>query len=270
MSQRSALLATSLIAITLATAQPARAQELALPTPEAARLSFDVISIHPSKPGARGGGIKAMPSGQGYLAEGVPLKLMISLMYKIPMRQITGGPAWLNDQPYDIQAKADKAYNLDDLHAMFQNLLVERFGLKFHVEKKEGSIYALTIDSSGLKMTPNTKPEDFIIPWQGSRDGITGIRVPMIYLCWQLGQILQNTDERPVIDMTGLTGNYDFKLVFLPELPPGVDKDSLPPGFLDRPNLFTALREQLGLKLTPQKGPVSYMVIDHIEKPTEN
>jgi uncharacterized protein (TIGR03435 family) len=246
-----------------------RAQELALPTPEAAKLSFDVISIHAAKPGEQGGGIKAMPSGQGYVAQNVPVKVMIALMYKIPTRQIVGGPAWLNDEGFVIQAKADKAYNLDDLHAMFQNLLAERFGLKFHVQKKDGNIYALTIDAGGLKMTPNTKPQDFEIPWQGSRDGVTGTRVPIDYLCWQLGQIVQN-DERPVINMTGLTGYYDFKLSFLPELPPGIDKDKLPPGFLDRPDIFTALREQLGLKLTAQKGPVSYLVIDHVEKPSEN
>jgi uncharacterized protein (TIGR03435 family) len=247
------------------------AQELALPTPAAAKLTFDIISIHPAPPTERGGGIKAMPSGQGYLAQAVPVRLMISLLYKIPSRQITGGPEWINTELFDIQAKADKAYSLDDLHAMFQNLLADRFGLAFHVEKKEGNVYALTLDGSGLKMRPDTSPEDFEIPVQFSREAtITGTRVPMNYLCWQLGQFLQNTDERPVINRTGLTGNYDFTLLFLPELPPGIDKDKLPPGFLDRPNLFTALREQLGLKLVPQKGPITYMVIDRVEKPSSN
>jgi uncharacterized protein (TIGR03435 family) len=82
-------------------------------------------------------------------------------------------------------------------------------------------------------------------------------------------QVLRN-DDRPVIDKTGLTGNYDFTLSFAPELPPNFAKENLPPGFLDRPTIFTALKEQLGLKLEPQKGPVEYYVIDHVEKPAAN
>lgn len=197
------------------------------------------------------------------------VRTIIALIYKIPERQITGLPDWATNNSLDIEAKADKSYSLDALHPMVQNMLADRFGFKFHTEQKEGNIYALTIDSSGLKMKPNTGPDDFKIPLIGSIDGFTGIRVPMNYLCWQLGQFLQN-DERPVINMTGLTGNYDFKLVFLPELPPGIDKDRLPQGFLDRPSLFTAVREQLGLKLKAQKGSVTYIVVDHIDKPSEN
>jgi len=247
------------------------AQELAIAPPGSSHLTFDVIAIHPVSPSdpRRACSIKATPGGNGYLARCVNVKIMISLMYKIPARQITGAPDWVTDERFDIDARTDKSYNIDDLHTMFQNLLAERFGLKFHVEKKEGNIYALTIDSSGLKMKPNTTPEDFQIPVNNTIDGFTGIRVPMNYLCWQLGQFLQN-DERPVINMTGLKGNYDFKISFLPELPPGFDKDSLPPAVLERPNLFTAVREQLGLKLTPQKGPVTYMVIDHVERASDN
>ncbi len=91
----------------------------------------------------------------------------------------------------------------------------------------------------------------------------------MPYLCWWLGSQLQH-DERPVIDQTGLSGYYDFTLSFAPELPPGVDPDKLPPEFADRPSLIEAVREQLGLKLTPQRGPVPYYVIDHVEKPSAN
>jgi uncharacterized protein (TIGR03435 family) len=262
------LAAASVFALT-ALATPA--QELAVAPPGSPRLTFDVISIHPAGQPVQGQRCftNSLKGADGYQVRCMPVKNMMSLMYKIPERQITGGPAWLNDERFDIDAKADKAYSLDDLHTMFQNMLADRFGLKFHTEKKEGNIYALTIESSGLKMKPNTDPEPFQIPFLGGPAGFTGTRVPMQYLCWQLGQFLQ-TDERPVINMTGLTGNYDFKLVFLPELPPGVDKDQLPAEIRDRPNLFTALREQLGLKLTAQKGPVTYIVIDHIDKPSEN
>jgi uncharacterized protein (TIGR03435 family) len=125
---------------------PLQAQE------KPARLTFEVVSIKPSKAGARGGGIKPQPGGQEYKAENVPVKLMISLMYKIPFRQITGGPGWLDSDLYDVDAKADHSYNLDDLHVMFQNLLADEFKLKFHKEIKEGPVYALMLDKSGSKM----------------------------------------------------------------------------------------------------------------------
>ncbi len=235
-----------------------------------ARLTFEVASVKPSPPGGRGGGIRAQPGGQRYSAQNVPVKLMISLMYKVPMRQITGGPAWIESDPFDIDAKADHSYSLDDLHIMFQNLLADRFKLKFHKEYKEGAVYTLSVDKSGSKMKVNDTPEPFDIPIKGSKDGVTlGTRVPMQYFCWWLGQILQR-DGRPVIDKTGLTGNYDFTLSFVPDLPPDFPKENLPPGFLDRPSLFDALREQLGLRLQPAKGPVEYFVIDSAEKPSEN
>jgi uncharacterized protein (TIGR03435 family) len=240
------------------------------------RLAFDVTSVKPSGPPkiGEGGGIRALPGGQEYSARGVPVDLMISLMYKIPMRQITGGPDWIHTDRWDVDAKADHpGYTLDDLHTMYQNMLADEFKLKFHKETKEGPVYALTVDKSGLKMKVNQTPEPFQIPISGGPDGVTGTRVPMQYLTWWLGQQLQQ-DGRPVINKTGLDGNYDFKLSFLPELPPNFNRDSpppnLPPGFFDRPNLFDALKQQLGLKLEPQKGPVEFYVIDHAEKPAAN
>jgi len=235
-----------------------------------ARLTFEVASVKPSPPGGRGGGIRAQPGGQRYSAQNVPVKLMISLMYKVPLRQITGGPAWIESDLFDIEAKADHSYSLDDLHIMFQNLLADRFKLKFHKEYKEGAVYTLSLDKSGSKMKVNDSPEPFDFPIQGGKDGVTlGNHVSMQYFCWWLGQVLQR-DGRPVIDKTGLTGNYDFKLSFVPDLPPDFPKENLPPGFLDRPSLFDALREQLGLRLQPGKGPVEYYVIDSAEKPSEN
>jgi uncharacterized protein (TIGR03435 family) len=239
------------------------------------RLTFEVASIKPAKPGGRGGGIKPKAAGQGYDAVRATVRSMISLMYKMPMQHITGGPGWLDSDLWDVEAKADKSYSLDDLHTMYQNLLADEFKLKFHKEIKEGLVYALIVDKSGSKMKVNESPQDYEIPILGGRGGIfTGKRVPMEYLCYFLGQILRN-DDRQVIDKTGLNGNYDFTLSFMPELPPGfsaspIEKANLPPEFLDRPTIFDALRAQLGLKLEAQKGPVDYYVIDHVEKPAEN
>ena len=97
-----------------------------------ASLKFDVASIKPSEPDLLSGGIKALPGGHGYTARNIPVKLMISLMYKVPMKQISNGPEWIEKDHFDVEARADHSYNLDDLHAMYQDLLAERFGLKFH------------------------------------------------------------------------------------------------------------------------------------------
>ncbi len=211
-----------------------------------------------------------MPGGNGYLVQNMSVKIMISLMYKVPMRQITGGPDWLDSDHYDIEAKADRPYSIDDLHVMFQNLLADRFNLKFYKDIKEGPVYALMVDKPGVKMKVNRNEQDFKIPiMPGPGNVFVGTRVPMQYLCWFLGQMLQS-EERPVINKTGLDNNYDFTLSFAPELPPNFQKENLPPGLLDRPSLFDAVKEQLGLKLEPEKGPVEYYAIDHLEKPSAN
>lgn len=232
-----------------------------------ARLTFDVASIKHSQPEWIVGGIKPLPGGTGYTAQNVTVKLIISLMYKVPMQQITGGPDWLNTDRYDIEARNDHSYNIDDLHTMFQNLLADRFNLRFHKEIKEGPVYALLVDNSGLKMTADGKGQDLKIPILPGRDNeFIGTKVPMQYLCWFLGQQL----DRPVIDQTGLENSYDFTLKFAPELPPDIPKENLPAEFQDRPSIFDALKRQLGLRLEPQKGPVEHYVIDHIEKPSAN
>ena len=224
------------------------------------RLTFDVASIKLSPPGLRGGGIKPLPGGTGYTAQNIPVKLMISLMYKVPMKEIEGGPEWLDNDSYDIEARIDHSANIDDLHTMFQNLLADRFKLRFHKVIKEGPVYALAVDKSGVKMKANGSGEDMKIPInRGNNNEFIGVKVPMRYLTWWLGQQLQRND-RPVIDETGLKDSYDFTLAFAPELPPDVPKEVLAPELLDRPSIFDAVRDQLGLRLVPQNGPVEHYV----------
>jgi uncharacterized protein (TIGR03435 family) len=208
-----------------------------------------------------------MSGGLGYSVRNMPVKLMISLMYKVPMRQIAGSPDWLSSERYDVEAKADQAYGLEDLQTMFRNLLADRLSLRFHREWRDGNVYALTVDKAGLKMKPDTSPQNFEIPVTFAANGsLVGKRVDLRYLCWMLGQALQN-DERPVIDQTGLTGFYDFQLAFAPVLRPG----QTPPGTAsDQPSLFDAVRDQLGLRLQAQRGPVESLVIEHVERPSDN
>jgi uncharacterized protein (TIGR03435 family) len=234
------------------------------------RLEFEVASVKPAKPGSEGGMIKPLPGGQTYIATNMPVKIMIKLMFHLNDRQISGGPGWLDTELYDVEAKADRPRTIDELHVMFQNLLIDRFNLQFHKETRTLPAYELVVDKSGPKLTDNPSPENFDIPVRPMGYGkMEATHCSMSYFSWLLAQRL----DQPVIDQTGLTKFYDFKLEWTPEPPPGLAGRPDAPANLpatNGPDLFTALREQLGLKLESRKGPVEVMVIDHIEKPSEN
>jgi uncharacterized protein (TIGR03435 family) len=235
------------------------------------RLTFEVASIKPSQSNPNAVyGIKPLPGGSGYTAQNVPFKLMMALMYKVPMRQILGGPDWINTDRWDVEARAEQPASVDDLHVMFQNLLADRFNLRFHKETKEGPVYALTVDKPPLKMKADGTGQALgipIVPAAGG--GFAGTRVPMPYLTWWLSQQLQN-DGRPVVDETGLSESYDFTIQFAPQLPPNVSRDMLPPEMQSLPSIFDAVKQQLGLKLEAARGPIEYYVIDNVEKPSAN
>src|SRR5580658_11111497 len=256
-----------LMTVLLLTAEGERTQ---VKTDTAPRLEYEVASVKPSKPGAEGGGIKPLPGGQTYVAKNVPVKLIIKLMFHLNNSQISGGPSWLDSDLYDVEAKADGPHSIDDLHVMFQNLLVDRFKLQYHKETRTLPAYELVVDKSGSKLTENHNPENFDIPVRPTGRGrFEATHCSMSYFSWLLSQVL----DRPVIDQTGLTQFYDFKLEWTPEPPPGLAirpdaAANLPPA--NGPDLFTAVREELGLKLDSRKGPIEVMVIDHVEKPSEN
>jgi uncharacterized protein (TIGR03435 family) len=240
----------------------------------ASAQKFEVASLKASAPGGRGGGIRPAPGGERYVATNVPLRLLIMVAYRVKTEQITGGPAWMDTNTYDMNAKAERPSSVEELHTMLQNLLAERFQLKFHRDTKEMPVYALTVDKGGHKIKPH-EAQSAGDPWidtaieQVVRVKLTATSVPMDYFAWRLGMLV----DRPVIDQTKLKGGYDFTLAYTRELPPGIREGALINGApidTSGPNLFGALREQLGLKLEPQKGPVDVLVIDRAEKPVEN
>jgi uncharacterized protein (TIGR03435 family) len=255
------VLASPLIPMRQSAAPPQAAKE---------RPEFEVATIKPGKPDKGGRGIRPLPGGQTYVADNVPVKLIIMLMFHVTKNQISGGPNWINTDLWSIEAKAAHPTNLDELHVMFQNLLIDRFNLKFHRESKEMPVYALVVDKSGSKLKRNDSPEPFDFSIKGvGRGKLAGQRCSMSYLTWFLAQLPML--DRPVIDETGLPGFYDFNFEWMPEVPkvPGADDRDAVPG-AEGPSLFTALREQLGLRLDAKKGPVQVMVIDNIDKPSEN
>jgi len=262
--------AVALSAIGLLHGQPAPAQAPGTPTP----VNFEVASLKPSQPGGRGGGIRPAPGGERYLANNIPLKVLITVAYRVKAEQVSGGPDWINTDPYDMNAKAERPSSIEELHTMLQNLLAERFKLQFHRETKELPIYAMTVDKGGPKLQAH-EAQSAGDPWidqaveQFLHIKMKAKFVPMDYFAWRLSQML----DRPVVDQTNLKGGYDFDLSFTRELPPGLPEGARlngEPIDTSGPTIFEATREQLGLRLDRQKGPVEIMVIDHAEKAAEN
>jgi uncharacterized protein (TIGR03435 family) len=237
-------------------------------------LRFEVASLKPSNATGQGAGIRPAPGGQRYEAVNCPIKLMIQVACRIKADQITGGPNWLETDRFDMQAKAEKPSSADELHIMLMNMLADRLQLKFHHEKKEMQMYALTVDKSGPKLTAH-EAANAGDPWiDQAEESFLHVKMkatssPMDYLAFRLSQFT----DWPVVDLTNLHGGYDFSLNFTRELPPefpqngkinGEDPDT------SGPTLFAALKQQLGLELKAQKGPVDVIVIDHVEKPADN
>jgi uncharacterized protein (TIGR03435 family) len=230
-----------------------------------APLTFDVASVKPSVPGARPGPIQQMPGGQRYMATGAPLTLIMTVAYTVTARQIAGGPSWTGTDLFDIDAKAAKASSSDDLHAMLAHLIEERFKLKLRHETKELPVYELVVDKGGPKLPEHDAADLVRPPMGGTPAGMKGTNVTMDYFAF----ILSRNLDRNVIDKTGLKARYDVNLEFTREGPGRIGAADASP-LAEGPTIFTALREQLGLKLVPAKGPVDFIVIEHAEKPADN
>ncbi len=234
------------------------------------RLVFEVAAIHSVKPGSDRGFIRPLPGGNGYAVENMSLKTMIAVIYRVPAGQVSGGPAWIDTEKFSIEARSEKPANMEDLHTMFKNLLADRFGLEMHTDQKEGAVYELQVEKSGMKMKPDGDVPDLNIPINMTQPSVfAGVKVPMSYLCWFLSNQMRD-DPRPVIDKTGLKQVYDFTLTFQPELPPGLTPEDLRPEIRKLPTLFDALPDQLGLRLVRAKGLVPQYVIDSAEMPSAN
>ena len=237
-------------------------------------LRFDVVSLKPSLPGGRGGGIRPAEGGLRYIANNCSIKTMITVAYRIKPEQIVGGPSWLESDLYDMEGKAEKPSNGDELHMMLMNMLADRLNLKFHHEQKEMRRYALTVGKDGPKLTPHDpqNPHDVWVDGKMEKPlhlTLSATCVPMDYAAFRLAAFL----DSPVVDLTGLKGNYDFKLSFTMDLPPGFPEGGKINGQdpdISGPNLVEALKQQLGLELKAGKGPVEVIVIDHADKPSAN
>lgn len=270
----SALATAHLLAQTDGTAEKAAA------APQAA--SFEVASIKLDKSGS--GGSHSDFSHGRFTATNVRVKSLIEYeAYGITGAQIVGGPGWLNSEAFDISAKVDdatfeqmKTLDSEQRHQLnqqlFQQLLADRFKLAVHWETKELPVYDLVVAKGGPKLTKskNTGGGTSVSSGNSGRMvQMTAKGVTMARLAQTLTQSLSRDLGRMVIDKTGLEGTYDLSLQWTP------DDGSAATANASNENstgasIFTALQEQLGLKLESARGPVNTLVIDHVEQPSEN
>ncbi len=226
--------------------------------------SFEVASVKLGKPPARST-FGPLPGGERYRAVNAPLSWLISAAYGVPMRQIAGLPQAFSSDEYDIEAKAERPVNRDQMTRMLRPLLEDRFKLVVRRETKEMRAYALVVAKSGAKMEESQGGELAIQKINASKTVYRNIAIPVF------ANLLAFPMDDTVVDQTGLKGTYDFTLNYMPErLGPGVLEGREPGPDPYAPSLATALQEQLGLKLESRKGPVETVVIEHIEKLSGN
>jgi len=264
---------------------------------------FEVASIKPNKSGPGPQRIGFQPGGR-FVATNIPVRDLISIAYgqpqPLPNFQIIGGPGWVTSDRFDITAKAEgdpqpgPTGPPTQMFLMLRSLLAERFKLVAHEEMRDQPIYALKVDRADGKLGPQFHAAEVdCAALRGTNRGgpppgppppgkapVCGMMLgpgrlmsggtPIEVLANALSRLV----SRVVLDRTGLTGNYEATLEFTPDqsqLPPG-GLANLPPGVpappVDGPSLFTALKEQLGLKLDSDHAPVRVLVIDSIEQPT--
>jgi uncharacterized protein (TIGR03435 family) len=234
--------------------------------------SFEVATIKPTDPAFKGKGFGGPPRRFG--TRGTTLNDIIMFVYGVNTKQIVGAPAWADTDRFDIttgQPDVPGAPNETQVRSMMRKLLESRFGLKFHKDKKEMSAYVLTVAKDGPKLTktdadPNT-PHAFFFTKLGN---LTVRNATME----DFAQGMQGAVfDRPVVDRTGLQGRWNCSLKWTPDetqfqvfgvkIVPNEAADAPPP-------IFTAIQEQIGLKLDAAKTMVDVMVLDHVEKPNEN
>ena len=258
-----------------------------------AHPEFEVASIKPVAPDARGMFIRPTPGGRVNITN-MTLKELIVIAWRIQPFQISGGPAWLDSVHYDIAAKSEDSSKPSEMPLMLQSLLKDRFQLTLHRETKELPIYALVTAKKDGKLGPRLTeskeggctpldpskgpppPEPGKLPTLGCGGLfmqprlLRGAGVTIDRLIPMLSRLLGRT----VVDKTELTGKFDISMEWTPDefqlmqLPPDLPKP--PSADPAGPSIFSALQEQLGLRLESQKGPVEIFVIDHAEKPSDN
>jgi uncharacterized protein (TIGR03435 family) len=228
-------------------------------------LKFEVASVKANHSGGNAVGNHFTEQQTSWT--NVPLTVLIRSVYRLKNYQLIGAPAWADNEKWDIDAKSEGKTTGKQRNEMLGNLLADRFHLQFHRETRELPVYRLVIAKGGVKMTQIKDGE--VRP---QKPGISNRPSHLMGWASPVGQLVYFLSgdylNEPIIDATGLTGNYDFDLKWTPDPNQAYQRDEAadPNG----PSLFVAIQEQLGLRLEATKGPVEVLIIDHVEHPTEN
>jgi uncharacterized protein (TIGR03435 family) len=234
----------------------------------AAAQSFEVASIHTRTDGT-GGEFTLKPfrfefSGQRLTIENFRLKDLITYAYAVEDYELIGGPRWAAIDRYDISADAagDKPLTHDLARPLMRSLLADRFRLKVHTEMHKMPVYELIVAKGGPKMRLSSPDAHSLLTLgsAGNRAVMTVIAGSMAQLTGQFSK--RNNVDRPVLDKSGLTGLYDYKLEW--------GNDTAPTADLDSQSIFSALQQQLGLRLKPASARMRVLVVDSAEKPSAN
>lgn len=235
--------------------------------------SFEVATVKPVNFDPKGGRYITMQGTSRFVEKAYTLKLLIAAAYDLNPRTVLGGPSWIESDHYDIVAVTPGAVRPthDEQMSMLRNLLADRFSLTFHREQKDFSIYVLEVAKVGPKLKPSAAPPDdppalistvypqhILLPARNAtmRDFVSLLQRAVL--------------DRPVVDKTGLSGKYDFDLEWAPDETQFGGDVPVAPAEAQAAPLFTAIQEQLGLRLTATRGPVDALVVDKAERPSAN
>ncbi|HEX5284558.1 MAG TPA: TIGR03435 family protein [Bryocella sp.] len=257
------------------------AWEIPAPPPPRKPMAADAepgIEVATIKPNDKDGGTMQVLTfrGRHLITVNSSLADLTMFAYSVQLKQIAGAPDWIEKDRYDVDATPDVegTPTADQVRIMIRKLLADRFQLKFHHEKRELSAFVLTVGKDGAKLQP-TQPNGNLhgVGMQAAETGVMlfAYNAPISDFTNFLQSLVL---DRPVVDQTGLTGRYDLNVTFTMDDsmfngdPPAFPKPAA--GVEPSPNLFEAIQEQLGLKLTPEKAQVDVLAIDHVEKPSAN
>lgn len=262
----------SRLALLVAAIGLAQSQEPASPP------KFEVASIKRNVNGDFNYGLKFMP--HRFEAQNTPVRFLIQFAWNIQDFQISGAPSWARSDHYDIEAVAGENANTEQHRLMLQALLEDRLQLKLHRETRQSQVYALVPAKGGIKIQASKEKCD--VPpdpaasaprvcgmYSASSNGMDGTAITMNAFTAAVSQVL----GRKVIDKTGYTERFDLHLKWADPTAPGLDPDDSKSASPDQSNdqsIFTVLQQQYGLKFESTKGPVDLLVIDRLERPSEN
>jgi uncharacterized protein (TIGR03435 family) len=241
--------------------------------------SFEVAAVRRNTSESTGGGGGPRPGG-GYRLTNVTVRSLIALAWKVPSNRVVGGPGWLGIERYDVDARTKEKTANEDLLGMLRTLLRERFKAAVRIEQRELPVYHLVLARADGELGPSleratidctdpearkkaaanaSRPDRIVCGFTDNAGSLEGGGLTM----QTLAQILTSPSGRPVIDRTGLVGGYNMTLKWTPAL--SADSPAS-----DTVSIFTAVQEQLGLRLQSATAPLDVAVVDAVERPTEN